>query len=739
MIHSQGSIVVNHPVDEVFAYLTSPEHYRTVGKFPDGGPITGLMEVEVPQHSSQQTKQRLKRTVAVTRYEPDQAIDFRVTSSGWVSSSMSYTYTLEPVKEGARIALDIDLTVQGWMRLFSGLLRLLFKRGVEIELNTLKGKLEARPTEAFISSAEPQSMKQPKEADAIDASIALAKQEPDKAPQRTSSLWALLMRMQPLDLIRLPGMTSRWPQFLAILYILSALALFGWEISTFWESWRTDQWQIFSFAFGSLCLLVMVGAQIGKFTNSGGPLSAAAAQIVRQFVIDGDERVAPAATEQPDTQPTTIVSPFMQGLRLKRPIGPTSRLNLIAILIAFATILTLLLTLNIILNQIFGTLLSDIAGALLALEAVLVALMVWRAKRGLLVQADELGARWSKWRRGHRQEDVLFWSEARAFFTFTIQRKGIKTSPHHIFAIASSTALLAWEEPPGAHTQQQEAHEWFCSLIARQTKLPLRDVSACLEVAQAKSFSALPSKWLTSPLTFIQVPKPRRTRWQLAQAGIIFIPILLCMLSYGISWGLQHYESYHYEQILAHIETQFPLYQDSLVAPDGEWATQPSGNDKSVLVYSKGEYQVHVAPDDYGLIVWPGFTNSNAAVEVTARVLSQDQYQDAGLVLHSKSSKDDYIVFVVDAAGDWHITHDRQGNEDGWLGGYDQSSDIIYHGTGAANRLAVIMQGDQYICYINGHLVGIFHDASAPNGLVGLYVGGAKTIGAFSNFTVYSV
>ncbi len=51
------------------------------------------------------------------------------------------------------------------------------------------------------------------------------------------------------------------------------------------------------------------------------------------------------------------------------------------------------------------------------------------------------------------------------------------------------------------------------------------------------------------------------------------------------------------------------------------------------------------------------------------------------------------------------------------------------------NHLALLIQGGQYILFVNGHYMGGFHDAAYEGADFGLYAEGGDA--SFSNFAVY--
>ena len=51
--------------------------------------------------------------------------------------------------------------------------------------------------------------------------------------------------------------------------------------------------------------------------------------------------------------------------------------------------------------------------------------------------------------------------------------------------------------------------------------------------------------------------------------------------------------------------------------------------------------------------------------------------------------------------------------------------------------MAVVMRGQDYICYVNDQFVGIYQDSGSPNGPIGLDVGIPNDSSAFHDFTIY--
>jgi hypothetical protein len=374
-------------------------------------------------------------------------------------------------------------------------------------------------------------------------------------------------------------------------------------------------------------------------------------------------------------------------------------------------------------------------------------------KKGKSIQivVDEQGIEWDNpqwWRPGWQR---MLWSEVRAFYTFFYLNSSEKTTSERqqVYVLDAPAHTLVWMAsfPWITNTAQQKATiERLHGLIAAYTRLPLRDLTKAaddLEIVISSIYVGLTvEQFAKATQRFALLPHPPqrinpKKRWGTAFSGLL--PFLLIGIFAATAFGVQTYQSHQYEQMLANIHTHQPLFHDDLHYADGYWSTSlPDANSPGSFIYKDSSHQL---TGDYFMDALAPGAYGDAEIEVTARLYSAssyDQYSDFGLLLHSD---DPYtgIEFKIDTAGQWSFG--PQGDEFVENGSDIQESGAIHKGFGVDNRLAVIIHSNEYICYINGQVVGIFQDARSPQGPVGLYAESNQRspapVMAFTDFAIY--
>lgn len=205
---------------------------------------------------------------------------------------------------------------------------------------------------------------------------------------------------------------------------------------------------------------------------------------------------------------------------------------------------------------------------------------------------------------------------------------------------------------------------------------------------------------------------------------IAFSPLLLIVLFAATAFGLQNYESYSYNALLAQIQTHKPLYQQAA-------ETFPPYN-----YYLQGLHHIPFGtpafqtPDTYG----------DSIVEVTVQLTSKEspsgQSTDSlGLLLRGYNT-DTGIIFQLSPNGDWSIGRPSDEDKDETLS-YLHHTNAIHTAPGAPNRLAVIMRANQYICFVNNQFLGIYQDSGSPRGPIGFNIETDTASTAFTDFTIY--
>lgn len=147
MINVEDSIVINRPIEEVFAYvsdLTNAPEWQT-----------GLIEVRrttaAPLGIGAQFTfvrkflgRKLEASNEFTRYKPNEIVTF-VTTSGPVSVEASYLFQTQAA--GTRITCRMAMKVQGFSRLAEPLIAASVRREMSAEFGYLKDLLESRAVE----------------------------------------------------------------------------------------------------------------------------------------------------------------------------------------------------------------------------------------------------------------------------------------------------------------------------------------------------------------------------------------------------------------------------------------------------------------------------------------------------------------------------------------------------------------------------------------------------------------
>lgn len=139
----EHSVVIDRPVEEVFAFLNDAEKLPqwntaiTDARQTSQGPIG----VGTTFHlSAQFLGRRMDSQSEVTAYEPNQQISYK-TKSGPVP--MDATYKLEPAGGATRVLEVIEAEPGSFFRLAEPVLKRMAQRQMETSLSNLKDLLEA--------------------------------------------------------------------------------------------------------------------------------------------------------------------------------------------------------------------------------------------------------------------------------------------------------------------------------------------------------------------------------------------------------------------------------------------------------------------------------------------------------------------------------------------------------------------------------------------------------------------
>jgi uncharacterized protein YndB with AHSA1/START domain len=142
IIRVEGTIVVNRPPEEVFAYATDPanvsEWQSSALEASVDGPLqAGASGKEVRKFLGR----RMESTIRIEAYEPPRRFAIQVTSG---PVPFHVEQTVEPEGTGSRISVVIEGEPGGFFKLAEPLVERAVRREIEGNLATLKDILEAR-------------------------------------------------------------------------------------------------------------------------------------------------------------------------------------------------------------------------------------------------------------------------------------------------------------------------------------------------------------------------------------------------------------------------------------------------------------------------------------------------------------------------------------------------------------------------------------------------------------------
>lgn len=144
MVKVEGTVVINRPIEEVFAFLANPDNAsqwqgsvlesKQTSEGPVGVGTTG-------QAASQFLGRRIESTWEVTEYELNRKATLK-TTSGPVPYEQSAT--LESVDEGTKVTLVAEYEVGGFFKLAEPIVARMAQRQAEGDFANLKDLVEAQ-------------------------------------------------------------------------------------------------------------------------------------------------------------------------------------------------------------------------------------------------------------------------------------------------------------------------------------------------------------------------------------------------------------------------------------------------------------------------------------------------------------------------------------------------------------------------------------------------------------------
>jgi uncharacterized membrane protein len=144
MARAEASVVINRPVDEVFAYVDDignasqwQSYVLEVEQTSEGPKGVGTTE----RGAMQFLGRRIEFAAEITEHEPNRRIKDKITAGPML---VEHSITLEPVEVGTRLTLVAEGETGGFFRLAEPIVARIFQRDVEANLANLKDILEAQ-------------------------------------------------------------------------------------------------------------------------------------------------------------------------------------------------------------------------------------------------------------------------------------------------------------------------------------------------------------------------------------------------------------------------------------------------------------------------------------------------------------------------------------------------------------------------------------------------------------------
>jgi len=144
MARIEASVVINRPLEEVFAFVgnieNNPQWQSSVleSRATSEGPI-GVGTTY--RYVSQLLGRRIETDGEITEYEPNRKYSFKSTSGPF---PIEGGFTLEAAEGGTKVTLAAEAEVGGFFKLAEPLVIRMMKRQFEADVGNLKDLLEAQ-------------------------------------------------------------------------------------------------------------------------------------------------------------------------------------------------------------------------------------------------------------------------------------------------------------------------------------------------------------------------------------------------------------------------------------------------------------------------------------------------------------------------------------------------------------------------------------------------------------------
>ncbi len=546
---------------------------------------------------------------------------------------------------------------------------------------------------------------------------------------------------------------------------LGVFALSG--LLTVWWTGSSTGWMFFWMGFvivlGSLIFQYFL--TVRRVTRRNSTWDSPAAVIVRNGAVAGDSKNAPLAQLQPTLpasapatpEPTTIAELYRPKTLIVPGTNSTASIVMQTISLVFMIgALAAFVILNNSLNFMSGVM-SFLPWQYLALYLVAIVVSLGaliyqqRLRLPFSVTIDAQGV---TWRQGSKRRAEP-WSAAQALCEVDMFPMGNTFQPQRVYWLQFPDGALTWASTPlpvwtRAHSKSNIASStddaaWrLCSIAAQRTGLPLRDMTGIAMRLTAFSPRLENARQALAPETPLYISEPEQARIvsqrakRRRQIFMRFGGQLLYVLSVAaLAAGLYFGAPVAYGAELMQAERSAPTFSDSLRSKSNNWQT--SGSNDLSLWYTGDGMHVTGCCDEFAFANHPV---SDGVIEVTLHTVSDDDLDEAGLVLRANFQTNQALYFSITPGGGWRLTRGSMnsysgiGNELVYEGLFSPVLGI-HTGSDVTNRLAVIMRGSNYTFLVNGRYIGSYHDNQIAGNLVGLYTEGTQQTSAFMDFAIY--
>jgi hypothetical protein len=370
------------------------------------------------------------------------------------------------------------------------------------------------------------------------------------------------------------------------------------------------------------------------------------------------------------------------------------------------------------------------------LPAALLLLLAWRNMSPFSVRPDEQGLRW---RTPAGLPRRLLWRDARSFFTLTYPRlwplRLLMIRNDTVYGVESESAAFAWRIDATA-TERDPLYSPSATLfhlVAEHTGLRVRDVSE-----EAKRIAAatqrLTVKITDGKIRVVEAGSPEslaeRRRHRLRVVGIALAPFLLLVV---VSLVAMLAQTPYYEHLYAQSHVHSPLYVDPLTQADADWPRVDFAS------FTGGAYHFVPSVDSGDILMYVPTPRAEdqALYEVTSRIDPGSDVQGIGLAIAVTDRNFPELTFGVNPSGGWEISYWSPGISSASQFFNSGSADWIHRGFGAANRVAVLVRGADYVFFVNSHYAGSYQNDKLVGGHIGLYLDSLSNAGDFNDFAVY--